>query len=209
MQTDAAKAAMRRHGVVPFSDGAALAAVDVSRRSAILAETGGHASRIIPVTVPSSAPSATEASKRPWPSAAGVTGGIAAVSITSLAHVRGSRSFRQEIRRCDQHSRQRAAAPRSESAPNAPRRREKCATAAFRAAAAPRRPLPRPRPPKEGRRVAVEARPAPAKSYTVAKGDTLFSIAKKHSVEVAQLRDWNHLKDNNVKLGQSLRVGNR
>ena len=35
---------------------------------------------------------------------------------------------------------------------------------------------------------------------------TLFSIAKSHSVDVADLRSWNHLKGDNLKLGQSLRV---
>ncbi|MEW5314981.1 MAG: hypothetical protein WDW38_006439 [Sanguina aurantia] len=76
--------------------------------------------------------------------------------------------------------------------------------------AAPPREMRDRRIPSSRRAAPAAAPPAPAKrSYTVAKGDTLFSIAKKHSVEVAQLRDWNHLKDNNVKLGQSLRVGNR
>jgi phosphate transport system substrate-binding protein len=43
-------------------------------------------------------------------------------------------------------------------------------------------------------------------TYTVAKGDTLSSIAKTHSVEVSQLREWNNLKGDNIKLGQTLRV---
>jgi phosphate transport system substrate-binding protein len=43
-------------------------------------------------------------------------------------------------------------------------------------------------------------------TYTVAKGDTLSSIAKTHSVEVSQLREWNNLKSDNIKLGQTLRV---
>ena len=42
--------------------------------------------------------------------------------------------------------------------------------------------------------------------YTVVKGDTLSGIAKKHSVQVAQLREWNHLKNDNLQLGQSLRL---
>jgi phosphate transport system substrate-binding protein len=40
----------------------------------------------------------------------------------------------------------------------------------------------------------------------VAKGDTLSSIAKTHSVEVSQLREWNNLKSDNIKLGQTLRL---
>ena len=45
-------------------------------------------------------------------------------------------------------------------------------------------------------------------TYTVVKGDTLSSIAKKHSTEVAKLRDWNHLKSDQIKLGQVLRISN-
>ncbi len=202
LQTDAAKAAMRRHSVIPFGDGSALAAVDVSRRSAILAETGGHASHIVPVTVPSSAPAASEASRTAVASA--ITGSIAAgakataavsgktqvtdvkgtaeVRVTSLAHVKGSAMVAKKSKAGSKH-----AAAEKTAAEDAPVKAKKAEVADV----------------KKSR--ASES----GKSYTVAKGDTLFSIAKKHSVEVAQLRDWNHLKDNNVKLGQSLRVGNR
>ncbi|MEO7068320.1 MAG: substrate-binding domain-containing protein [Rhodanobacter sp.] len=50
--------------------------------------------------------------------------------------------------------------------------------------------------------------PPAATTYTVTKGDTLSSIAKKHSTDVAKLRDWNHLKNDKLKLGQVLRVSN-
>ncbi len=57
---------------------------------------------------------------------------------------------------------------------------------------------------------ATPATPASVSStettYTVVKGDTLSGIAKKHSLQVAQLREWNHLKNDNLKLGQSLRL---
>ena len=46
-------------------------------------------------------------------------------------------------------------------------------------------------------------------TYKVTKGDTLSTIAKRHSVEVAQLREWNHLKNDQIKLGQVLRIRNR
>ena len=46
-------------------------------------------------------------------------------------------------------------------------------------------------------------------TYTVIKGDTLSSIAKTHSVEVSQLREWNNLKSDNIKLGQKLRVSSK
>lgn len=45
-----------------------------------------------------------------------------------------------------------------------------------------------------------------AKTYTVAKGDTLSVIAERNGVSVADLRDWNHLKNDNIRLGQSLQV---
>lgn len=45
------------------------------------------------------------------------------------------------------------------------------------------------------------------KVYTVSKGDTLSVIAKKYSVSVADLRGWNSLKNDNVKIGQVLKVG--
>ena len=45
-------------------------------------------------------------------------------------------------------------------------------------------------------------------TYTVVKGDTLSAIAKKHSISVADLRDWNHLKSDEIKLGQVLHISN-
>jgi phosphate transport system substrate-binding protein len=56
---------------------------------------------------------------------------------------------------------------------------------------------------------ASTASPAPkavAATYTVSKGDTLSTIAKKHAVQPEQLREWNHLKSDRLKLGQSLRI---
>jgi phosphate transport system substrate-binding protein len=40
----------------------------------------------------------------------------------------------------------------------------------------------------------------------VDKGDTLSAIAQKHDVTVAQLRDWNHLKNDNLRIGQVLHL---
>lgn len=47
---------------------------------------------------------------------------------------------------------------------------------------------------------------ARSKSYTVVKGDTLSGIAHKKGVDVAELRRWNHLKSDTIKLGQVLQV---
>ena len=46
----------------------------------------------------------------------------------------------------------------------------------------------------------------PAQTYTVKPGDTLYSIAKKHNADIAKVRQWNGLKGDSVKLGQTLKV---
>lgn len=53
---------------------------------------------------------------------------------------------------------------------------------------------------------AAEKSAAAGQTYTVSKGDTLGTIAKKYSVTVAQLKDWNHLSSDNVKVDQVLQV---
>ena len=45
-----------------------------------------------------------------------------------------------------------------------------------------------------------------SKMYTVKKGDTAFSIAKKHNITMRQLMDWNKLDFETIKAGQKLRV---
>jgi LysM repeat protein len=44
------------------------------------------------------------------------------------------------------------------------------------------------------------------KEYAVAKGDTLSRIARAHGMKVAQLREINGLKNDNLKIGQKLKV---
>ncbi|MFZ4105163.1 LysM peptidoglycan-binding domain-containing protein [Flavobacterium sp.] len=44
--------------------------------------------------------------------------------------------------------------------------------------------------------------------YIVAKGDNLFSIAKKNNISVDNLREWNTIIDNNLKVGSQLIVSN-
>lgn len=55
----------------------------------------------------------------------------------------------------------------------------------------------------------VKTKAAHPRTYKVAKGDTLSSIARAHAVEVSDLRAWNHLKGNELKVGQVLRLGER
>jgi 3D (Asp-Asp-Asp) domain-containing protein len=43
-------------------------------------------------------------------------------------------------------------------------------------------------------------------TYLVNKGDTLWSIAKKNHVTVQQLKDWNNLKSDLIKIDQKLQI---
>ena len=49
---------------------------------------------------------------------------------------------------------------------------------------------------------------APAKNnsvkYTVVKGDTLYSISKRHNITVKELQEMNGLRDNSISIGQAL-----
>lgn len=53
-----------------------------------------------------------------------------------------------------------------------------------------------------------EQEPAPVAmgSHRVEKGDTLYSISKKHNLTVEQLRELNGLPDNSISIGQVLKV---
>jgi|GEM_PF-6715727 LysM repeat protein len=44
--------------------------------------------------------------------------------------------------------------------------------------------------------------------YKVLKGDTLFSISKKYGVSIDTIKNLNKLKDNNIKIGQTLIIAN-
>ncbi len=46
------------------------------------------------------------------------------------------------------------------------------------------------------------------KQHTVAKGETLFGLAKKYNVKPDDLKAWNNLKDSGLKLGQVLKIKN-
>ncbi len=48
--------------------------------------------------------------------------------------------------------------------------------------------------------------PVQAKTYRVQSGDNLWTIAKAHRIEVSDLKRWNRLQGNALKIGQSLQV---
>jgi len=135
---------MRVHAVLPYQDGAALAALDSERRTKILAETGEHA--VVRVPVAPSAPAEASTATR-----------VAANSAMNSTIASGQTK--------DHHD----AATQTATTDKA-------------------------------------SKSSAGGTYTVAKGDTLSSIAKTHSVEVSQLREWNNLKSDNIKLGQTLRL---
>ena len=53
---------------------------------------------------------------------------------------------------------------------------------------------------------AVTAETAPDKYHIVKKGETAFGISKKYSITMKQLRDWNNLEFEAIRIGQKLRV---
>ncbi len=53
----------------------------------------------------------------------------------------------------------------------------------------------------------TKAAPAPpAAAHRVVKGETLAAIARRYDVELSDLRTWNHLKGDRIRVGQKLRV---
>jgi LysM repeat protein len=44
--------------------------------------------------------------------------------------------------------------------------------------------------------------------HTVREGETLYSLSKKYGVGISQLKKWNELKSNDIRIGQTLIVGN-
>jgi phosphate transport system substrate-binding protein len=148
LQSQAGKAALRNHAILPYADGGALIALNDSRRADILAEVGARPRNGTPI----SAPGATYAARV----------AVAPTSANTMA-AKIALEHRQ------------AAAPDQS---------------------------------KINQASSLADNP-PVRTYTVSKGDTLSAIARAHRVEVAQLRTWNHLKSNQLQLGQVLRVSER
>ena len=60
--------------------------------------------------------------------------------------------------------------------------------------------------PAGGSTVAARSAPPPVRTYTVRRGDTLSSIARRHGVTVGELLAANELPDSRIRAGQRLRV---
>ncbi|MCC6486049.1 MAG: LysM peptidoglycan-binding domain-containing protein [Candidatus Hydrogenedentes bacterium] len=58
-----------------------------------------------------------------------------------------------------------------------------------------------------GTEEAPPAVPAAQQTHTVAKGDTLYKVAATYKVTVQQIKDWNKLKSDTLRVGQKLIVG--
>ncbi|MBW1989842.1 MAG: LysM peptidoglycan-binding domain-containing protein [Deltaproteobacteria bacterium] len=84
---------------------------------------------------------------------------------------------------------------------------EKVGDLAARAAAPA--PTPRAAAPevKEAAKAAPKPAAAPPRTYTVQRGDTLYSIAKRHNLSVDRLKTLNNLQGNEIVPGQRLKVG--
>ncbi|MGN2244954.1 substrate-binding domain-containing protein [Frateuria sp. GZRR33] len=178
---DKAAAVVRRDDAVPYNAGSALAAADASRRAQILAAVGAHA-------VPQQQPSAPAAA--PPVAAPGATyASRAAIAPTSERTAEAKRALEER---------------RAKAAEKASLKGVSGEATTVDAAAA--------RGPAFARVTAsatVKSTAVKPRTYKVAKGDTLSSIARSHSVDVADLRAWNHLKGNELKAGQVLRLGER
>ncbi|MGC1549028.1 MAG: substrate-binding domain-containing protein [Rhodanobacter sp.] len=222
VDSDAGKAALRRHGILPYQDGLVLASMDGSRRTKILAETGAHASGPLPtITTPSAtrvaeaaAPAAALASRSTAVAAAtktdlsGVTSGVvAAPEPSSLKGVTGDAITVAGVSsRGADFAKVTSDVVVTHNRVIASKKAERVVQATPVATAAPVAN-------KVVAKKAVAVKEAKASksaiTYRVAAGETLYSIARKHSVDVAQVRAWNHLKDDTVRPGQVLRVSAR
>ena len=186
VQSEPGKAAMRKHAVLPYADGAALASLDESRRPGILVEVGARAS----VATPVSAPGATYAAR-------------AAVAPTSPDTVAAKQALdTRQQQAADEARINRVAGSVKDVTVSSVANAKASATTVSQPASGSKFD-------KVTANASQSSTADAGGSYKVVKGDTLSSIAKHHSVEVAQLREWNHLKGNTIQLGQMLRVSNR
>ena len=177
---DKAASVLRKHDALPYDAGTALASMDSSRRAQILAEVGAHAVAEPTPSAPIAAPGATYASR-------------VASAPTSERTAQAKRALEERQAKAVETAAAKA------SLKGVSGEATTVDTAAARGSDFA----------KVSASVTVKSTAAHPRSYKVAKGDTLFSIARTHAVDVADLRAWNHLKGDHVKPGQVLRLGQR
>lgn len=59
---------------------------------------------------------------------------------------------------------------------------------------------------KEGEETSSAERSAQTQTHTVEAGETLFSVSKQYQVTIAELKAWNDISSNNLKVGQTLTI---
>jgi phosphate transport system substrate-binding protein len=210
--TQSAKGAavLRSHSLLPYAEGSALVAMDSSRRSRILAAVGAHASAE-PTQVASAAPvrpvapaavaAASRTAVAATPDLKNVTGAV--VAAPELSSVKGVRGDAFTVADASSHGTSFAKVTSDAFVSFAKVNVVKTTAKASKAASVVEKKT-------ESKKIASVAKPAAsALTYRVGAGETLYSIARKHGVDVAQIRTWNHLKDNTVRTGQVLRIESR
>ncbi|WP_109302695.1 glucosaminidase domain-containing protein [Aquimarina sp. AU474] len=60
--------------------------------------------------------------------------------------------------------------------------------------------------PKKNKEITVVTSITSSNGHLVQKGDTLYSISRKYKISVQELKTYNNLADNNIKVGQVLKV---
>ncbi|QAU25048.1 LysM peptidoglycan-binding domain-containing protein [Dyella sp. M7H15-1] len=200
-------AVLRQHSLVPYAEGNALIAMDASRRSRILAAVGAHASAeptqvasatpVRPAVTPASVAAASRTVVAATPGLKNVSGSVvAAPEPRSLKSVRGD-AF--TVADATTHGTSFAKVT-ADAYVSYGKVLAKVSTRASKTTAADKK--------IDAKKIANTPK-APARTYKVAAGETLYSIARKHGVDVAQIRSWNHLKDNTVRAGQVLHIDAR
>jgi phosphate transport system substrate-binding protein len=199
-------AVLRSHELLPYADGSALVAMDASRRSRILAAVGAHASAeptqvasaapVRPVVNPATVAAASRTVVAATPNLKNVAGNVvAAPEPTSLKGVQGD-AF--TVASAKAHGTDFAKVTADAFVSYSKVVAKASSKAASKTATAVDKKV-------DAKKIA-SVKAAPARSYRVGAGETLYSIARKHGVDVAQIRNWNHLKDNTVRTGQVLRI---
>jgi phosphate transport system substrate-binding protein len=239
MSSAPAKSILRAHDVLPYDEGNVLAEMDSSRRAKILAEVGARASAEPATSAPTLAAARPAPSAAPAPAIDAKATALAARKakadelaaareaskgpfddVKAVAVSTAKPSFKNvrddAITVSDQKARggafskvtsdvfvsrgklgASARQPAAADAPPAASAVEKPAASPVKIAAVAKT------------KPAAKAKTGAGRTYKVSPGDTLYSIAHKHDLDVAKVRAWNGMKDNTVHPGQVLRLSAR